>query len=109
MPDSTPGGFCNTLEGMILFLQVGAGPISGTAVAPRLGGGVAIVTSIPFRRKWPRLQLFAEVTTSVFKVLERAGVKILVGASGTVADAVAQFKRNQLTPVDAPNVEGHWV
>jgi predicted Fe-Mo cluster-binding NifX family protein len=44
-----------------------------------------------------------------FKVLERAGVKILVGASGTVADAVAQFKRNQLTPVDAPNVEGHWV
>lgn len=44
-----------------------------------------------------------------FKVLERAGVKIMVGASGTVADALAQFKRNQLTPVDAPNVEGHWV
>jgi predicted Fe-Mo cluster-binding NifX family protein len=44
-----------------------------------------------------------------FKVLERAGVKIVVGASGTVADAVAQFKRNQLTPVDSPNVEGHWV
>jgi predicted Fe-Mo cluster-binding NifX family protein len=33
----------------------------------------------------------------------------MVGASGTVADAVTQFKRNQLTPVDAPNVEGHWV
>ena len=44
-----------------------------------------------------------------FKVLERAGVKIMVGASGTVADALAQFKRNQLTPVDAPNVEGLWV
>ena len=44
-----------------------------------------------------------------FKVLERAWVKIMVGASGTVADAVAQFKCNQLTPVDAPNVEGHWV
>jgi predicted Fe-Mo cluster-binding NifX family protein len=44
-----------------------------------------------------------------FKVLERAGVKILVGASGTVQDAVEQFKRNQLTPVDSPNVEGHWV
>lgn len=44
-----------------------------------------------------------------FKVLERAGVKILVGARGTVADAIDQFKRNQLTPVDSPNVEGHWV
>ena len=44
-----------------------------------------------------------------FKVLERAGIKILVGARGTVADAVAQFKRSQHTPVEAPNVEGHWV
>lgn len=44
-----------------------------------------------------------------FKVLEQAGVKILVGAKGTVQDAVEQFKRNQLTAADSPNVEGHWV
>jgi predicted Fe-Mo cluster-binding NifX family protein len=44
-----------------------------------------------------------------FKVLERAGVKILVGASGTVQNVVEQFKRNELTPAESANVEGHWV
>jgi len=44
-----------------------------------------------------------------FKVLQSAGVKILTGAGGTVADAIEQFKKGELTDAMEADVEGHWV
>jgi predicted Fe-Mo cluster-binding NifX family protein len=44
-----------------------------------------------------------------FMVLQQAGIKVITGASGTVAEAVAQFKNGQLEAAAAPDVEGHWV
>jgi predicted Fe-Mo cluster-binding NifX family protein len=44
-----------------------------------------------------------------FKVLQGAGVKILTGAAGTVADAIAQFNIGGLETSTAADVEGHWV
>jgi predicted Fe-Mo cluster-binding NifX family protein len=43
-----------------------------------------------------------------FKTLSAAGVKIVVGAEGTVGSAVEAFKSGSLSPTDQPNVEGHW-
>jgi len=43
-----------------------------------------------------------------FKTLSAAGIKIVVGAQGTVAEAIEAFKSGVLAPTDAPNVEGHW-
>jgi len=44
-----------------------------------------------------------------FKVLRSAGVKIVTGAGGTVADAIAQFNRGDLETSTEPDVDGHWV
>lgn len=44
-----------------------------------------------------------------FKVLQSAGVKIMTGAGGTVADAIEQFKKGELTDAMEADVEGHWV
>ena len=44
-----------------------------------------------------------------FKVLQQAGVKVMTGASGTVADAIAQFNRGELEISAEADVEGHWV
>ncbi len=44
-----------------------------------------------------------------FKVLNSAGVKIVVGPRGRVVDAVEKYKNGELTAMDAANVEGHWV
>ena len=44
-----------------------------------------------------------------FQVLQSAGVEIVTGASGTVKDAVMQYKEGRLKSVNEPNVEGHWV
>jgi predicted Fe-Mo cluster-binding NifX family protein len=43
-----------------------------------------------------------------FNVLNSAGVKVYIGAQGTVREAIRGFKAGSLTPADAPNVEGHW-
>ncbi len=44
-----------------------------------------------------------------FKVLQGAGVKLMTGAGGTVADAIAQFSGGQLETSTEADVEGHWV
>jgi predicted Fe-Mo cluster-binding NifX family protein len=74
-----------------------------------LGGGAGIQAAQSVAARGVKAVITGNCGPKAFKVLERAGVEILVGASGTVADAIDQFKRNQLTPVDSPNVEGHWV
>ena len=44
-----------------------------------------------------------------FRVLNAAKVKIHVGASGTVAEAVEKYKKGELELADSADVEGHWV
>lgn len=48
------------------------------------------------------------VGPKAFTTLQASGVKIYVGASGSVADAVEQFKAGQLECANQANVEGHW-
>jgi predicted Fe-Mo cluster-binding NifX family protein len=43
-----------------------------------------------------------------FRALMAAGIKIYTGATGTVSEAIAQFKAGKLSLADAADVEGHW-
>ena len=49
------------------------------------------------------------VGPKAFTVLNAGKVKVYIGASGTVADAVEQFKADKLKCSENPNVEGHWM
>ena len=44
-----------------------------------------------------------------FKVLQKAGVKVVTGAGGTVSEAITQFKDGELEISAEADVEGHWV
>ena len=44
-----------------------------------------------------------------FKVLSSAGVKIYIGAEGTIKETIEKFKKNELQEAETANVEGHWV
>lgn len=45
-----------------------------------------------------------------FKVLESAGVKVIINASGNVKDMINQFKNGELGEyAKNPNVNGHWI
>ncbi|ETR70304.1 MAG: dinitrogenase iron-molybdenum cofactor biosynthesis protein [Candidatus Magnetoglobus multicellularis str. Araruama] len=43
-----------------------------------------------------------------FNVLSAAGVKIYIGAKGSVKEALARYKNGELQAANSPNVEGHW-
>jgi len=43
-----------------------------------------------------------------FSALQAAGVKIYTGATGTVREAVDQFRKGELTAADGADVRGHW-
>ena len=45
---------------------------------------------------------------NAFRTLSAAGIKVIVGVEGTVAEAIERFKRGELTAADRPNVEGRW-
>lgn len=43
-----------------------------------------------------------------FQALAAAGIKIYTGATGSVSEAIAQFKAGRLKAADSADVEGHW-
>jgi predicted Fe-Mo cluster-binding NifX family protein len=43
-----------------------------------------------------------------FKTLEAAGIKVVVGVSGRIEDAIQAYLQGDLRPAAAANVEGHW-
>jgi len=49
------------------------------------------------------------VGPKAFTTLHSAGVQIYTGATGTVAEAIEQFKAGALKQPDGADVEGHWV
>jgi len=44
-----------------------------------------------------------------FSVLSGAGVKVYIGAEGTVKETVQKFRNNELQEAVSANVEGHWM
>ena len=49
------------------------------------------------------------VGPKAFAALKAGDVKPYIGATGSVLDAVEQFKDGRLQCADKVNVEGHWV
>jgi len=49
------------------------------------------------------------VGPKAFAALQAGGAVICIGASGTVAEALEQFKAGELKAVAEANVKGHWV
>ena len=44
-----------------------------------------------------------------FRTLSSAGIKVVLGVQGTVAEAIERFKNGELSPADAADMESHWV
>jgi predicted Fe-Mo cluster-binding NifX family protein len=43
-----------------------------------------------------------------FKTLEAAGIKVVVGVSGSIEDAIQAYLRGEFEHAKDANVEGHW-
>jgi len=70
----------------------GAGVTAGQAMSER---GVSVVIT-------------GHCGPNAYRTLSAAGIKVVAGATGTVAEAVEQYKSGELKAVDGPDVRGHW-
>ncbi len=52
--------------------------------------------------------LTGHIGPNAHKALSNAGIQMYVGASGTVRNAVEEFKRGNLKSVSSPTVQGHF-
>ena len=72
-----------------------------------LGSGAGIQTAQLVAHKGAKIVLTGNCGPNVHQTLSAAGIDVVVGCSGTVAEVVARFKAGQLRPVAAPNVARH--
>jgi predicted Fe-Mo cluster-binding NifX family protein len=91
--DSETAEFKATDNVVNLQAAQGAGIQTGRAVAEL--GVEAVITG--------------NVGPKAFSVLNAAGIKIYLGASGTVEQAFAKFKEGALQETEGANVKGHWM
>lgn len=52
--------------------------------------------------------LTGHVGPNAFTILQAANVAVYTGVSGTVKEAIEQFKAGRLTPATKADVEGRW-
>ncbi len=43
-----------------------------------------------------------------FGLLKQAGVKVYLGATCSVSDAISRLEKGELAEADSPDVQGHW-
>lgn len=70
------------------------------------GAGVQAASAVA--RHKPDAVLTGHCGPKAFQVLRAAGIPVYTGVSGSVKEAVQQYKAGLLKPSTAPNVEGHW-
>ena len=80
-------------NGQNLNAAQGAGIQAGKTVADR---GVEVVIT-------------GNCGPKAFAVLEKAGIKVVTGASGRIRDVLEKYKSGAFSPSAGPNVNGHWM
>ena len=91
--DSDTGAFEPVDNEKNLAAAQGAGIQAGSNVAKL--GVEAVITG--------------NVGPKAYSTLKAAGIKVYIGAKGTVKEALDEFKAGALESVQEANVEGHWV
>ena len=70
------------------------------------GAGIQAAETVV--RLGAKVVITGNVGPKAFRVLSAAGIKVFLVKDGTVADAIARFKKGELSETKDSNVEGHW-
>ena len=80
--------------------------VSNTATGAMSGAGIQAAQTIA--SKGVNVIITGNVGPNAFQALASAGVKIVVGAYGTVREVIEKYKRGELRETRAPTVGGHF-
>jgi predicted Fe-Mo cluster-binding NifX family protein len=81
-------------------------PIENPNIA--LGGGAGIQSAQLMSEKGVTAVLTGNCGPNAFNVFGQAGIRVIVGVSGPVRNAVEQFKRGAFSSALEPNVASHF-
>lgn len=70
--------------------------------------GAGIQTAQMLANSGAQVVLTGHCGPKAFRVLDAAGIKVYTGCSGTVSQALAAFQKDELTPAENADVQGHW-
>jgi predicted Fe-Mo cluster-binding NifX family protein len=71
-------------------------------------GGAGIQAAQTLAKKGVSVLITGNVGPNAFQALKSAGIKVIVGASGTVREAIEKYRRGELKETSSPTVEGHF-
>jgi predicted Fe-Mo cluster-binding NifX family protein len=71
------------------------------------GGGAGIQSAQLVAEKDVKVVLTGNCGPNAFRTLEAAGIQVVIGAAGTVREAVEEYKAGRLKATGGPNVESH--
>jgi predicted Fe-Mo cluster-binding NifX family protein len=71
-------------------------------------GGAGIQAAQTLANRGVSVLITGNVGPNAFQALKSSGVKIVVGASGTIREVIEKFKRGELKETGSPTVEGHF-
>jgi len=71
-------------------------------------GGAGIQAAETVSRLGAELVITGHCGPKAFRALEAAGIKVVVGAAGTVTEAISRFTGGALQPASAADTDEHW-
>lgn len=75
--------------------------------AASASGGAGIQAAQNISDKGIDVLLTGSVGPNAFLILSAAGIKVMTGASGSVKDAISQYKEGKLQEISAPTAKAH--
>ncbi len=70
-------------------------------------GGAGIQAAQTMASKGVKVLITGNVGPNAFQTLSAAGIEVVVGASGTVKEAINKYNNGELSTTGAPTVQGH--
>ncbi len=72
------------------------------------GGGAGIQAAKLMAEKGVKTVLTGSCGPNAHQTLTAAGIDVVVGCEGTVAEAIERFKAGEVSPASEPNVASHF-
>lgn len=80
--------------------------VSNSSTGLAHGAGISAAQSIA--SKGVKMVITGNVGPNAYQALSAAGIDVILGAKGTVAETVDAFKAGSLKPANQPTVGGHF-
>ncbi len=93
---------------IVLDIESGKFTVHDNAVNLQLAQGAGIQAGQAVVNLGVTAVITGNVGPKAFNVLNAGNVQIFTGASGTVQQAIDDYKQDKLKAIDQATVEGHW-